>query len=86
MEQILKKIRNFFKQYKEERKEENRRNYYTMKQNEFELAEQFGKMYIVCNNTAIYEAQPDETSADVLAKLEQFRSTAISYGWMKCKK
>ena len=73
------KIYQAYKKAKISAEEERKRNQIRSINDKFYLNEFNGKIYIVCNGTAVYEAQPGEQASQLVEKLEKMRQTANVY-------
>lgn len=76
---MFKKIKQFFQKAKERNIETRKQNHFRSINERFYLSEYNGKIYIICNNTAIYEAQKDEQASQLVEKLEKIRKTAYVF-------
>ena len=79
----IRKIKQYWKNVKQQRKENEQNEKIREINDRFYLMENAGKIYIICSSTAVYEAPNTEQAHQIVEKLEQMRRTTYIY---KCSK
>ena len=80
---IFKQIKNYLLEAKKKKQEKNRQYRYKQINENFCILDFSGKIYIICNDVAVYEASENESTTDLLNKIEQMRQVAYKYDSLK---
>lgn len=75
----MKKIFKYWREGKQRMKEKTKENHRTELHNRFTLTEKNGRVYILCDNTPVYEATLQESTEKVLNRMNEMREAAYRY-------